>query len=142
VTTTAGSPTSPAVRPRSPLYGAVIGLASLAVLLQGVWAGLFLREGTYDDSWVTVHSVGGSIAALLALIGTVIAFIQLRARRDVLIGSVVFTLLLVLEIFLGATISDSHSVGAQAVHIPLALFLMGMAVWLPLRARGSARTTS
>ena len=119
----------------------MIGLASLGVLLQGLWAGLFLREGRpYVESWVSVHSAGGMIAALLALIGTIIAFVQLRARRDVLIGSVVFTVLLILEIFLGGTISDSHAVWAQAVHIPLALLLMGFAVALPLRARGAGRT--
>jgi uncharacterized membrane protein len=133
----AGTPASslPTAAPRSAPFSAVIGLASLAVLLQGLWAGLFLREsGGYQDTWVGVHAMGALAAFALALIGTIIAFVQLRPRRDVLIGSIVFTLLLALEGFLGARISGSHSVGAQAVHIPLALALMGLAVWLPLRA--------
>ena len=124
------------------VFSVLTGVAALAVLLQGLWAGLFLREGTYDDTWVGVHSIGGMIAALLALIATIIAFVQLRARRDIVIGSVVFTLLLILEIILGGTISDSHAVWAQAIHIPLALFLMGGAVALPLRARGVGRTAA
>ena len=120
---------------RSPLYSAVIGLAALAVLLQGLWAGLFLREGGgYRNSWVTVHAHGAEVAIALAAIATIIAFIQLRSRREVLIGSVVFTLLLILEAYLGGKVSDDHSIGAQAVHIPLAMALMGLAVWLPLRA--------
>jgi cell division protein FtsW (lipid II flippase) len=126
---------TPAAARRSALYAAVMGLAGLAVLLQGLWAALFIREsGGYQDNWVTVHAHGAEVAIGLALIGTIIAFVRLRFRRDVLIGSVVFTLLLVLETFLGGMVADDHSVGAQVVHIPLALALMGLAVWLPLRA--------
>jgi uncharacterized membrane protein len=129
------SGTAAPARPRSALYSAVIGLAALAVLLQGVWAGLFLREdGGYRDSWVTVHAHGAEVAIALAAIATVIAFLRLRSRRDLWIGSLVFTLLLVLEAYLGGRVSDEHSVASQVVHIPLALALMGLAVWLPLRA--------
>jgi len=139
--TTADRTAPSATARRSPLFSAVIGLASLAVLLQGLWAGLFLRENSgYKDQWVSVHSIGAMVALALALIGTIIALVQLRSRRDVLIGSIVFTLLLVLEGFLGGQISDSHSVAAQAVHIPLALALMALAVWLPLRASRRAPT--
>jgi uncharacterized membrane protein len=135
-TTTTGTTT----RPRSALYSAVIGLAALAVLLQGVWAGLFLREdGGYQDAWVEVHAHGAEVAIALAAIATVIAFVRLRPRRDVWIGSLVFTLLLVLEAYLGGRVSDEHSIGAQVVHIPLALALMGLAVWLPLRASRPGR---
>jgi heme A synthase len=120
-------------RTRSPLYSAVIGLAGLAVLLQGVWAGLFIREHQgNDDTWVTVHAHGAEAAIGLALIATIIALVQLRARKDVVIGSVVFTLLLVVEAFLGGLIGE-HS-RLQAIHIPLAMALLGLAVWLPLRA--------
>jgi hypothetical protein len=122
-------------RPRSALYSAVIGLAALAVLLQGVWAGLFLRgQGGYRDGWVEVHAHGAEVAIALAAIATIIAFVRLRARRDVWIGSLAFTVLLVLEAFLGGRISDEHSVASQVVHVPLALALMGLAVWLPVRA--------
>jgi len=121
-------------RARSPLFSALIGLASLGVLLQGVWAGMFIREGhEFVSSWVNVHSVDGMVTGLLALIAAVVAFVQLRARRDIVVGSVVFFLLLVLEIGLGSMIGNSPAVAA--VHIPLALALMGLAVWLPLRAR-------
>jgi heme A synthase len=118
---------------RSPLFTTLIGLASLGVLLQGVWAGLFIREGQdFRPTWVGVHSIDATVTGALALIAVVVAFVQLRHRRDVVAGSVVFLLLLVLEMFLGGLIGDSP--GLAAVHIPLALALMGMAVWLPLRA--------
>jgi len=127
--------TTTPTRPRSALYSAVIGLAALAVLLQGVWAGLFLREqGGYQDGWVEVHAHGGEVAIALAAVATIIAFVRLRSRRDLWLGSLAFTLLLLLEAYLGGLVSDEHSTAAQAVHIPLALALMGLAVYLPLRA--------
>ena len=66
--------TTPATdRARSPLYSALVGLASLGVLLQGVWAGLFIREGKDFDAtsaqsnFVEVHDWGARIAIVLAL---------------------------------------------------------------------------
>jgi uncharacterized membrane protein len=137
---TASRTTAPS-RPRSALFSAVIGLAALAVLLQGVWAGLFLREqGGYQDSWVEWHARGADVAIALAAVATVIAFLRLRSRRELWIGSAVFTVLLLLEAYLGGRISDEHSVASQVVHIPLALALMGLAVWLPVRASLPRRT--
>lgn len=135
------SGTTPSTRPRSAAYSAVIGLAALAVLLQGVWAGLFLREqGGYQDSWVEAHARGADVAIVLAAVATVIAFVRLRSRKDVWVGSLVFTVLLLLEAYLGGRVSDEHSIASQVVHIPLALALMGLAVWLPLRASLRGRT--
>jgi heme A synthase len=135
VSTPATEPTTPTTdRARSPLYSALVGLASLGVLLQGVWAGLFIREGQANDPhWVAVHSLDGQVTTALALVATVIAFVQLRARRDLLLGTAALTVLLVVEVGLGEAVGRSHAL--QVVHIPLALALMGLAVWLPLRAR-------
>jgi heme A synthase len=120
-------------RERSPLFSALIGLASLGILLQGVWAGLFIHENhPFRDNWVGVHSIGASVVGALALVAAIVALVQLRHRRDLVVGSVVFFLLLVVEIFLGGLIGGTP--GLAAVHIPLALALMGFAVWLPLRA--------
>jgi hypothetical protein len=139
MTAAAPGTTPPATdRPRSPLYSALIGLASLGVLLQGVWAGLFIREGKqYDAHWVAVHSLDGQVTTALALVATVVAFVQLRARRDLVLGTALFTLLLVAEVGLGSALGDAQ--GLLALHIPLALALMGLAVWLPLRARAGLR---
>jgi heme A synthase len=129
------SPVAAPARARSPLFSALVGLASLGILLQGVWAGLFIHEGhDFRQSWVNVHSIGGSVVGALALIAMIVALVQLRRRRDLVVGSIVFFLLLVLEIFLGGLIGDTPALAA--VHIPLALVLMGMAVWLPRRAAG------
>ena len=139
MTAPATGSTPPATdRPRSPLYSALIGLAALGVLLQGVWAGLFIRENRdYAPHWVAVHSLDGQVTAALALVATGVAFAQLRARRDLVLGSAVFTLLLVAEVGLGSALGRAQ--GLLAVHIPLAMALMGLAVWLPLRARAGRR---
>ena len=125
-------PTAPAPA-RSPLFAAVIGLASLGVLLQGLWAGLFSGgDLAHREGWVTVHQIGGTVTGALALIAAVVALVQLRHRRELVIGSIVFLVLVVAEIGLGEAIQDTR--GLTAVHFPLALLLMALAVWLPLRA--------
>jgi uncharacterized membrane protein len=124
-------------RARNPLYNAVIGLTALAVLLQGLWAGLFLRDdgkAPGAESWVDVHARGGDIAILLAAVATVVAFWKLRRRRDLWAGSAVLTVLLVLEAYLGGLIRDEHVDSLTAVHVPLAMAIMGLVIWLPVRA--------
>jgi heme A synthase len=132
-TRTPSTPPAAAARTRSPLFSAVIGLAGLAILLQGVWAGQFIREGSdFRQGWVNVHSIGGTVIDVLGLIAMIIAIVQLRARRDILVGSIVFFVLVVLEGFIGALIGDHPAL--EALHIPVALFLMGMVAVLSFRA--------
>ena len=138
MTTSTTDRATPVTRTGSPVYGALIGLASLVVLLQGLWAGIFLEhDGERDaaSSWIDVHARGADLAILLGVLATVYAFWKLRARTDLWIGSLVFTVLLVLEAYLGGLIRDDGQDTLTAVHVPLAMALMGLAVWLPLRAR-------
>ena len=138
MTTSTTDRATPVTRTGSPVYGALIGLASLVVLLQGLWAGIFLEhDGERDaaSSWVDVHARGADLAILLGVLATGYAFWKLRARTDLWVGSLVFTLLLVLEAYLGGLIRDDGQDTLTAVHVPLAMALMGLAVWLPLRAR-------
>ncbi len=118
-------------RARHPLFSATIGLAALAVLLQGLWAGLFLPGGS--GTWQEVHARGADVAIFLAALATVAAFVKIRERRDLWLGSGVFTLVLLLEAWLGGLVSDGAT-WVTAIHIPLAMLLMALAVWLPFRA--------
>ena len=116
------------------LFSILAWLASLAILLQAVWAGLFIRSGKADDGlWVTVHARGAEVAIACALAAAVVAFWRLRARRDLLVGSVTLVVLLALEAYVGGEVFDHP--GLQVVHFPVALALMALAVWLPLHAR-------
>ena len=120
------------------LFAPLISLAALAVVLQGLWAGIFLEhDGRRDDAsmWIDVHARGADLAILLAGAATVVAFRGLRARRDLWLGSAVFTGLLVVEAYMGGLIKDAGKDTLTAVHVPLAMVLMALAVWLPLRAR-------
>lgn len=126
--------TSPAPG-RSPLFGAVTGLLALDVLLQGLWAGMFLEtDGQRDTAkgWITVHNVGGALGILLALVAVAIAYRQLH-NRPLAIASAVLAVLLVAEYGIGQAISGGQD-GLTPVHIPLALAIMALATWLPVRA--------
>src|SRR5689334_22486428 len=60
-TTTAAPQTVTRDTARTTLFSALTGLAALAVLLQGLWAGVFLEhDGQRDDagSWIDVHARG------------------------------------------------------------------------------------
>jgi len=134
-TTTRPAPTENVrTTPHSALYSSLIGLAALGVLLQAVWAALFIHEGQDNNSaFVEVHARGAEVTIALAAIATVVALLRLRGRRSLVIGSGIFTLLLVLEAYLGGLVGDHSSL--QVLHFPLAMALMGLAVWLPLHAR-------
>ena len=119
---------------RTGLFSVLAGLAALAILLQGVWAGIFIRQGeAYDGTWVTVHARGAEAAVALALAAAVVAVWKLRSRRDLVVGSIALVVLLAFEAYLGGEVFDHP--GLQVVHFPLALGLMALAVWLPVRAR-------
>ena len=113
-----------------PLWSALIGLTTLGVLLQGLWAGLFLRRDADGSTWYSVHQHGAEATVTLALLATIAAAVWLRHRRDLLVGTALLLVLLVVEYFLGR-----GGGGSVAVHVPLALLLMGLAVWLPMAAR-------
>ena len=119
-------------------FAALVGVASLAVLLQGLWAGLFMSTPDTDPEktpWLEVHSWCAKAAIGFALLATVWAFLKLRERTDLTFGALALTVLLILEAYLGGLIVDEGKDVMAAVHVPLAMALMGLAVWLPLRAR-------
>lgn len=118
-----------------PVYSSLVGLAALVVLLQGLWAGIFLKpEGITGPGWIDVHARGADLGILLGVLATGYALWKLRARKDLWVGSLVFTVLMVLEAFVGGKISEGKDT-LTVLHYPLAMALLGLAVWLPLRTR-------
>lgn len=119
------------------LYSALIGIASIAILLQGVWAGVFLQhDGARDASagWIDVHARGADFAIVLTLIATALAFVKLRARRELWIGGTIMAALLIFESYIGGLIRDNGKDTLTVVHVPSAMALMGLAVWLSFRS--------
>ncbi len=136
MTTATSTATPPATR--NTLFNVLLGLTALAVLLQALWAGIFLQhDGERDaaSNWIDVHARGSEIAIVLALLATVVALIKLRHRKDLWIGTAALTVLLVLESYLGGLIRDNSKDSLTVVHIPLGMAIMALAVWIPMRAR-------
>jgi hypothetical protein len=122
----------------SSLFSVLIGFTALAVLLQGLWAGIFLQhDGRRDDAagWIDVHAHGGEVAIVLAAVATVVGVVWLRARWDLWGGSALLVVLLAVEAYLGGLIRDEGKDVLTAVHVPLAMLIMALVVWLPLRSR-------
>ncbi|WP_375502117.1 hypothetical protein [uncultured Jatrophihabitans sp.] len=119
----------------NPVYAILIGLATLGVLLQGLWAGIFLEGEHRPDKWVNVHARGAEVTIVLTVLAFVAALVWLRHRRDLVIGTAVLAVALFVEAYIGGRITDDGNDTLTAVHVPLAMAVMGLAVWLPLRAR-------
>jgi ABC-type Na+ efflux pump permease subunit len=131
-----------APRRSSLLYSVLVGLCALAVVLQGLWAGIFLEhDGQRDDAagWIDVHARGGEIALALAVLATIVAVVMLRSRRDLWIGSALLVVLLGGEAYLGEAIRDDGRDVLTAVHVPLALVIVALVVWLSLRSKDPVR---
>ena len=138
MTQPASSTTAPEPVRTDPLWSALVGLTTLGVLLQGLWAGIFMSfhdDRAAANRWVDVHSVGADVTVLLALLAAVAAVWRMRDRRELMVPTIVLFVLLVLEMVLGSLIREQHDDALTAVHVPLAMLVMGMAVWLPVRAR-------
>jgi hypothetical protein len=125
------------------LFTVLVGLSGLAILLQGLWAGIFLEHDGQRDaasSWIDVHARGGEVALVLAAAAVVVGLVQLRRRRDLWVGAIGLTVLLAVEAYLGGLIRDDSKDTLTAVHVPLALAIMALAVWLVTRAGRPAAT--
>ncbi|HKT02299.1 MAG TPA: hypothetical protein VJT31_22450 [Rugosimonospora sp.] len=138
--------TSTTGKPRgSTLFAALVGLTGLAIVLQGLWAGIFLEHDGARDSagrWIDVHARGGDVAIMLALAATVVAFVTMRARRDLWVGGAGLVVALVLEAYLGGLIRDDSRDTLTAVHVPLAMVILCLVGWLSARAARGTRTPS
>ena len=134
--------TSSPTRTSRPIFSALIGVSALAVLLQGLWAGIFLEhDGRRDaaSSWIDMHARGAEVALFFAVLATVYAFWKHRSRRDLWVGGLVFTALIIAESYIGGLIRDDSQDTLTAVHVPMAMTIMALAVWLPLRARSRTK---
>lgn len=109
----------------------ILGVAALLILLQGLWAGVFMNaSGSSHHTWVEIHGHSGEALALVGVFAFVWAVLKMRARHDVLIGTAILAVALIVEVLVGMA-----GGGGLVVHIPLALIAMSITVWLPTRLR-------
>lgn len=134
-----GAPTAPRRAHRSTVYSVLIALASLGVILQGVWAGAFMREGQeYGGTWLTVHDTGAKVTFVLAGLALVASLIWLRHRVALVVATAVFFALVLAESYIGGEIGKQAWL--QSVHFPLAMALLALAIYLPVVHRRGAAT--
>jgi hypothetical protein len=116
-------------------FAALAGLTSLSILLQGIFAGVFIEPGTHSG-WLDAHNVNADIATALGIITAAYAVVLARRiGRPIVVGSVVLALLLVAQTAIGHAITGSGDNSLTAVHVPLALIAFGLTIWLSARAR-------
>jgi hypothetical protein len=120
---------------QGPIFAALAGLTSLAILLQGVFAGEFIQHGAHGG-WLNAHDVNADVVIALAVVTAGYAVARLRSHaRALVVGSVVLAVLVVVQDFIGHAITDSGDDGLIPVHVPLALVIFGLTIWLSVRAR-------
>jgi hypothetical protein len=125
-----------------PIFAALTGLTSLAILLQGLFAGEFIGHGAHGG-WLSAHDVNGYVVVVLAVAAAVYAVVALRsAARPLAIGAVVLAVLVIAQDGLGHAITDSNDDGLTVIHVPLALLAFGLTIWLSVSARVMRRAAS
>jgi heme A synthase len=128
-------------RAKGPWFAALTGLTSAMILVQAITAGQFVSQA-HRHGWISVHEVTANVTQLAALASAVYAIIALRKTQPGLTwGSVVLFVLLVVQAGLGYAITDGHQDGLIGVHVPLAMIVFGLTVWLSLRAALARRAT-
>jgi heme A synthase len=121
-------PTPVAVR----IFSMVNGLTLLGVLLQALWAGAFIDQAG-REAWVTVHEIGGFVVVVLSLVAAVIAMAMLRrADPGLTFGAVGLFVLIVVQTGLGEAISKSGRQELIISHVPLAMLIFGLGIYLSI----------
>ena len=125
--------------PISPAFPAVVGVTSLLVLVQAVLAGKFI-DGRGGQGLINAHAGVAYAICLTSLVAAVVAFLSLRVRAPELWwGSLALFVLVVAQTAIGRTITDGGHDGLITLHVPLAMIIFGISVWLPVRSTALRR---
>lgn len=130
------------LRRNGPIFASLVGLTALAILLQAVFAGEFIEHGKHS-SWLSAHDVNGDVVIGLAVVTAVFALVRLRAAaRSLTIGAIVLAVAVVVQDVIGHAITQSNDDGLVPVHVPLAMVIFALTIWLSVRARTLRRSAS
>jgi heme A synthase len=114
------------------------GLTLLGLLLQAVWAGQFIGSRN-AHVFVSAHQMTAYAVGILALATAVMAISTLRRNPTILIGSIVQFLLVLALIAIGEMLKSSYSATLVGVHVPLAVFVFGLSIYLSAAATRARR---
>ncbi|MBV9160159.1 MAG: hypothetical protein JO309_10435 [Pseudonocardiales bacterium] len=105
------------------------GLTLLGVLLQAVWAGAFIdRAGR--SAWITVHEIGAFVVVVLAL-ATALAAVTLRRAHSALpLAALGLLVLIIVQTGLGEAITRTGANELTVAHVPIAVLIFGLGVYL------------
>jgi ABC-type uncharacterized transport system permease subunit len=138
----AAAPAAPAGGPLArsgPIFAALTGLTALAILLQAVFAGEFVDRAN-KGGWLSAHSANAIVVVALAVITAVYAFVALReAARALVIGAIALAVLVIVQTLIGHEITDDSHDWLLVIHIPLAMLVFALTIWLSVRARVARR---
>jgi hypothetical protein len=112
-------------------FAALTGVTTLGVFLQAVSAGLFMANRG-AKGWVTVHDIVGEVTVVAALATMIVAIVAFRRSAPVLMGaSILLFVMLVAQVAIGKALDAVH--GLVAVHVPLALLIFAVTIWMAVR---------
>jgi len=122
-----------------PIFAALTGLTALAILLQAVFAGEFVDRAN-KGGWLSAHNANAIVVIALAVITAIYAVVALRDHaRALVIGSVALAVLVIVQTVIGHAITDDGHDWLLVIHIPLAMLVFGLTIWLSVRARVARR---
>jgi heme A synthase len=103
------------------------GLTLLGMLLQAVWAGEFIDRAE-KEPWLAVHEIGGFVVVVLAL-ATLGAAVLVR-NSAIIAGAAGLLVLIVFQTALGEAITKAGADGLIVAHVPIAMLIFGLGVYL------------
>jgi heme A synthase len=111
------------------MFSILNGLTLLGVLLQAVWAGGFI-DRTGRGAWLTAHEIGAFVVVVLALASAVLAAMLRRSSSALVLGALGLLVLIVAQTGLGEVITRGGAEGLIVIHVPIALLIFGLGVYL------------
>jgi len=122
-----------------PIFAALTGLTALAILLQAVFAGEFINRA-HRGGWLSAHDVNGDVTIALAVITAIYALVALRqSARPLVIGAVTLAVLVGAQAAIGHAVTDGGHDWLLVIHIPLALLVFALTIWLSVHARAARK---
>lgn len=121
----------------SKVFASLVGVLALVTLFQGVMAGVFVRDDKERDarsSYIDAHAWGAHVGTVLAVATAAFVLWKLRDRRPLVIGSIVLAVSFLAESYIGGLIRDNDKQSLTPIHVPLAMAITGLTVWLSVQA--------